>query len=94
MHIAPQADIGDGEFDVIVLGDMPLGTMIWNSRRVYRGTHLDMDEVKVTRGKRVIAHPADENQDVLLDVDGEMLGRLPATFENLPGALSLRIPGP
>ena len=30
---------------------------------------------------------------VLLDVDGETPGKLPATFELLPGALRLKVPG-
>jgi diacylglycerol kinase family enzyme len=42
--------------------------------------------------KKVEARPTDDGVDVLLDVDGETPGSLPATFEILPAALLLVAP--
>ena len=43
------------------------------------------------RARRVVAEPLDpRGEPVLLDVDGEAPGRLPATFEMRAGALLLR----
>jgi diacylglycerol kinase family enzyme len=62
-----------------------------NSYRLYLGTHLGMREVRHARARRVRAEPA-EGGPVKLEVDGELVGRLPAEFEILPGALRVRCP--
>ena len=93
MHIAPEAELDDGLFDVIALGDMGLGDFILRSRRLYAGTHLTMDKVSHRRAAVVRAEPADPGQIVELDVDGETPGILPATFRNLPRAIDLIVPG-
>lgn len=87
MHVAPQARIDDGRLEVVVLGDLSLSGKLALSSRIYKGTHVDMAGVIVESGTHVRAESADE---VLLDVDGETPGRLPATFEVLPGALRLQ----
>lgn len=87
MHVAPAARIDDGRLEVVVLGDLSLGGKLALSSRIYKGTHVDMPGVIVESGTHVRAESADE---VLLDVDGETPGRLPATFEILPGALRLQ----
>jgi diacylglycerol kinase (ATP) len=93
MFIAPQAELDDGLFDVVALGDMGMADFILRSRRIYAGTHLTMDKVSHRRAKVVRAEPADPAQVVELDVDGETPGLLPATFRVVPRALDLIVPG-
>ncbi len=90
MWIAPQAKADDGLFDVVVVANVGVVKLLWHVNSIYRGEHLAIDNVKVVRGKRVTATPVLEGDVVLLDVDGETPGRLPATFEILPGALQFR----
>jgi diacylglycerol kinase family enzyme len=59
---------------------------------LYDGTHLRLPNTTVLRGTVVEAEPLD-GEPVLLDVDGEQPGRLPARFTILPGALRVRAPG-
>jgi diacylglycerol kinase family enzyme len=49
--------------------------------------------VRALRGRKIVAAPVAETggHAVLIEVDGECAGRLPATFELLPRALKLRI---
>jgi diacylglycerol kinase (ATP) len=42
------------------------------------------------RGRKIRALPAHDGEQILLEVDGETPGRLPATIEILPGALRIR----
>ena len=93
MYIAPDAEVDDGLFDVVALGDMGVGDLIFKSRRLYNGTHLTMKDVSHRRAKVVHAEPAEPDGVVELDVDGETPGRLPATFTIVPAALSLVAPG-
>jgi len=90
MHIAPDAKPDDGLLDVLILENAGfIGTL----RLVglsYRGEHLSNPRVTALKGRKVTALPVNGAKDVLLDVDGEAPGRLPATFEILPNALYLR----
>jgi diacylglycerol kinase (ATP) len=92
MKIAPAAKLNDGFLDVINIGDINTAKIILNAYTLYRGTHLDLREVKDTLVKRVEARPLNEDQEVHIEVDGELLGRLPATYEVVPGALQVRVP--
>jgi YegS/Rv2252/BmrU family lipid kinase len=92
MFIAPDAEIDDGLFDVVALGDLGLGELVMNSRRVYKGTHLGLDKVSHRRARVVEAEPTDPGEVVELDVDGETPGVLPARFSIVPRALSVVAP--
>ena len=91
MHVAPNAALDDGILDVVAIGDFSAFEMLTNGARIYRGTHLELAKVVARKAKKVEAHPVD-GADVLLDVDGEAPGSLPATFSVLPGALGLVVP--
>jgi diacylglycerol kinase (ATP) len=93
MMVAPNAELDDGLFDVIALGDFGFGDLVTSGRRLYKGTHLTMDKVTARRARVVEAEPIDPNAVVELDIDGENPGRLPARFELLPAALSIVVPG-
>jgi len=93
MKIAPDAEPDDGLFDVVALGDLGFGAVVTSGRRLYKGTHLSMDKVTVRRARVIEAEPVEPSAVVELDVDGEAPGRLPATFELLPGALWFVVPG-
>jgi YegS/Rv2252/BmrU family lipid kinase len=93
MMVAPHAEVDDGKFDVVALGDFGLGDLLTSGRRLYKGTHLAMDKVTERRARVVEAEAIDPRAVVELDVDGENLGRLPARFELVPSALWVVVPG-
>jgi len=90
MWIAPEAQLDDGLFDVVTLGPMTTSDLLFRMNRVYKGTHLTLPKVSHTHAARVEAEPVDADDAILLDVDGETPGRLPATFELLPRVLRLK----
>lgn len=89
LPIAPEAWIDDGLLEVVVLGDLPRRAVLRHAGRFYAGTHLALDGVHAFRGRRVTAQPRTPTP-VLLDVDGEAMGRLPATFTICPRALRIQ----
>ncbi len=91
MMIAPHAELGDGQFDLVVMGDISFGDLLLRGLDVYSGKHLTNPKVSVTRGKVVRVEP-EAGGDVPLSADGEQLGRLPAQFEIMAQAIKLRIP--
>lgn len=92
MMVAPHAELDDGQFDVIAMGDFGFGDLVKSGRRLYQGTHLTMDKVTARRARVVEAEPIDPAAVVELDVDGENPGKLPARFELVPAALWLVVP--
>jgi len=55
--------------------------------RIYRGTHLEVPEVSLHRGRSIEAEAAPGR--VWVEIDGEPLGTLPARVDVLPAAISL-----
>ena len=92
MMIAPEAKIADGFLDVINIGDIKTAKILLRAYTLYRGTHLALTEVKDRRAKRIEARPFHDGEEVHIEVDGELLGRLPAVYEVVPEALKVRVP--
>ena len=90
MKIAPNAKLDDGFFDVITIGDAGAFRILANSPRLYFGTHLRMDEVSHTLAKRIVARPANKDARIAVELDGEIVGCLPSTFQILARALRVR----
>jgi YegS/Rv2252/BmrU family lipid kinase len=91
MRVAPGAAPDDGLLDVIVAGDLGPVENLRGLGRIRRGTHLDEPHPKLSHTQAVrveISSP----EIVLVDVDGEQPGTLPATFEVVPGALRVIVP--
>lgn len=89
MKIAPSAKLDDGLFDVVAVGDLSAPAVIANAYRLYLGTHLRMREVRHAHAKKITARAVGD-EPVALEIDGDLAGRLPATFEILPNALRVR----
>ena len=75
MKIAPEADPGDGRFDVVAIGDLGRLQTLGLTRAVYAGTHLGRRLITATRGIAV-EHAAVATDVVLIDMDGETPGLL------------------
>jgi YegS/Rv2252/BmrU family lipid kinase len=92
MKIAPNAKLVDGEFDVISVGDLGAARILGNAPRLYTGSHLGIDDVGHALAKKVMARPIDAHRKIEIEVDGELPGYLPATFQIFPEALRVRCP--
>jgi glycerol-3-phosphate dehydrogenase len=90
MRIAPNASPHDGVFDIIIVADTGKIELVQKMNAIYQGEHLEFEQVTALRGKKVIATPVEGAKPLLLDVDGEAPGTLPATFEIIPQAIFFR----
>jgi len=85
MKIAPNADLQDGLFDVVLVKGMKMFEFCKNAWRLYSGTHLSHPKISLIRGHTILVRSADHDpEEVLLELDGEQLGTVPATFSLLP----------
>ncbi len=90
MMVAPGAAIDDGLFDVTVWSGLGLSDFVLRKRMLYDGRHVQLRNTRTLRARVVEVEPGRDGEPVLLDVDGEQPGRLPARFEIVPGALRVR----
>ncbi|MDX1569820.1 MAG: diacylglycerol kinase family lipid kinase [Xanthomonadales bacterium] len=90
MQVAPDAQTRDGVLDVVVLGDFGFWEAVRSMPMIYDGSHVGHEKVSRFRSRRIRAAPIDDSE-VLLEIDGEGPGRLPAEFRVLPGAINLVI---
>ena len=90
MHVAPNARLDSGEFEIVILRGGSKLTLAKDLRQVYRGAHMNHRMIVARTGRRVVAETVGQPEfRVPLDIDGESPGCLKATFEILPGALLL-----
>ena len=89
MWVAPKAVPDDGLFEVVVFGDIARFEALRQISSIYKAQHVRNPKVHSWRSARVEVTSEDR---VLIDVDGEMCGILPATFEVLPKALPVIVP--
>jgi len=91
MRIAPGADLEDGLFDVVAIGDVGKLRFLANLPKVFKGTHVDGDDVRVFR----VSHlELSASRPFPVYADGEHLTDLPASLRVLPRALSVLVPAP
>jgi YegS/Rv2252/BmrU family lipid kinase len=89
MFIAPDAELDDGRFDVVTIGETSKLNFLRNLPKVFRGTHIDNDEVTVFRAARL---DLSASRPFAVYADGEHLTNLPATLRVLPRALRVLVP--
>jgi len=89
MKIAPLARLDDGLFDAVFVKGMRFLEFCTKGWRLMNGSHLKIRKVRHVRARRVEAEP-DQSDPILLELDGEQLGTLPAVFEIVPGSLPVK----
>jgi YegS/Rv2252/BmrU family lipid kinase len=89
MYIAPDAELDDGEFDVVTIGDVSKLRFVGNLPKVFKGTHVDGDEVRVFRAPRL---ELSASRPFPVYADGEHITDLPAALRVLPRALGVLVP--
>jgi len=91
MMIAPNASLVDGYLDVINIGDLSTAKILLNGYSLYRGTHVELTDVKSTLARKIEISSSDTGREIYLETDGELPGKLPAVYEIIPNALRVRV---
>lgn len=86
---APEADMADGLLDVVVLKDSGSLKVLDELASIKVGDYQEEGKVFYGQAKKVAIRS--KERDVTVTVDGEPIGILPATFEVLPQALTVKM---
>jgi YegS/Rv2252/BmrU family lipid kinase len=89
MMLAPDADLSDGEFDVVAVGEVGKLRFVSNLPKVFKGTHVEEDEVSVFRASRL---ELSASRPFAVYADGEHITDLPVSLRLLPRALRVLVP--
>ncbi len=89
MYVAPDAELDDGEFDIVTVGEVGKLRFVGNLPKVFKGTHVEEDEVRVFRAAQL---ELTASRPFPVYADGEHLTELPASLRVLPRALSILAP--
>jgi YegS/Rv2252/BmrU family lipid kinase len=84
MLLAPEASLRDGQFDVVMIADMPKTRFLRLLPTVFKGTHVELDEVTILRGSTI---EISSDRPFTLYADGDPLAVPPATLRVLPAAV-------
>jgi YegS/Rv2252/BmrU family lipid kinase len=89
MLLAPNASLEDGEFDIVMVGESGKLQYISNLPKVFKGTHVDNEEVRIVRARNL---ELSASRPFAVYADGEHITDLPASLRVLPKALSVLVP--
>jgi diacylglycerol kinase (ATP) len=89
MKLAPDAAPDDGQFDVVLIGDVSKVDFMTTAPKIYKGKHVHHPKVEVLRSTRV---EVDAPVQLPIELEGEQVGTTPATFQVVPDALRVRVP--
>jgi YegS/Rv2252/BmrU family lipid kinase len=89
MRLAPDASLEDGEFDVVMVGQSGRLRYISNLPKVFKGTHVENEEVRIVRTSRL---ELSASRPFTIYADGDPLTDLPASLRVLPRALHVVAP--
>jgi YegS/Rv2252/BmrU family lipid kinase len=88
MHMAPDANAGDGRIDLILVGSMGRLSLIGTFPKIFHGTHLNHPATDARRATRL---DFELDGPAAVMVDGEVLTLQPTRLNVLPGALDICI---
>ena len=89
MKICPDAQLDDGLFDVLLIGDLTKRDLLLTLPKTFRGAHLPHPKAEELRGRHV---RVDAPEPLPVELDGEQPGTTPVRFEVVPSALRVRVP--
>lgn len=85
MLLAPMAKMDDGVLDLVTFGDIARSDILLQKPSwLFEGKHIEHPKVSVRHGRRF---RIEADADTLVDLDGETIGRLPASIIVLPRSL-------
>ena len=86
MLLAPDAELGNGTVDVVLVRRASRWQLLQMFRRVFDGSHVELPCVET---HRVRSFAIEQEAGELLNLDGELKGRTPCSAKVLPGALRI-----
>jgi diacylglycerol kinase (ATP) len=92
LHMAPGASLEAPQFHLCAFKSRSRLKYFLYSPALILRQHLRFRSVERIKTERVECSPEREDDTIFFEVDGELAGQLPATFEVVPDALTILVP--
>lgn len=76
----PHAEIGDHRLDICVMRKLTWARLLWLMVRVWRPDFIKASWIDYRQGQEICLTPATPGDSVLMQIDGDPAGHIPATF--------------
>lgn len=92
LHLAPTASLFEPRFTVCCFPSRRWARYLLYASAVLTRQHLRLSDVDLVDARKVSCAATEPGTTIYFEVDGELAGTLPATFEIVPDALTLLVP--
>ena len=89
MRQTPDAIIDDGLLDITIIPDISIWTIAREVYKLFTGKFLTIKEILSSRCREVYVLPDGESDSEPVEVDGEVVGRLPIKMEVLEQQINI-----
>lgn len=89
MRQTPDAVLDDGLLDLTIIPDLPLLRIAREAPKLFTGSFLKVPELVVARGKSVTVIPVEGSSAEPVEVDGEVIGKIPVRFDVLDSRINV-----
>jgi diacylglycerol kinase family enzyme len=89
MFVAPDAELDDGMFDVVLINEIGKLRFLRGLPKVFKGEHVNNEEITIHRASQV---EISASRPFAVYADGEHLADLPAKLRLLPRSLRVIVP--
>ena len=84
LTVAPQADPNDGQLNLFIAGDVPLIQFLYFLGKIKRGKKVHHHKALYAVAQNILIG---SGEGIWIEADGELVGKTPARFTVLPGAI-------
>jgi YegS/Rv2252/BmrU family lipid kinase len=92
LHMAPTADLFAPHLAVCSFPSRNRARYLLYALAVLARQHLRLSDVSLDHSNEAVCTPIDTSETIRFELDGELGGALPATFEIVPDALTILVP--
>jgi diacylglycerol kinase family enzyme len=92
LPLAPTANLFKPDFTACLFKSRSRARYFAYALGIILRQHLRFSDVELVDGFKVTCTPLDSSKPIYFELDGELVGQLPATFEIVPDALTVLVP--
>jgi YegS/Rv2252/BmrU family lipid kinase len=92
LHLTPDSRFSDDRFSLCLFGSRNRARYFLYAALVLAQQHFNLSDVELVKARKLCCAAQDAGETIRFELDGELVGTLPATFEIERDALTLLVP--
>jgi diacylglycerol kinase (ATP) len=92
LRLTPNAELFEPRFELCLFSGRRMSRLIAYALAALIRQHHRLRDIRMLQGRQVVCEAVEPGPAIHFELDGELVGTLPATFEVVPEALNLLVP--